>query len=366
MPPTPPTPYALYVAGVIGALGLLLVMRSRQKRMRAAGALIGMAGVGLLFAEALRAADRAGLSQPWGFPLIPCILGAIAIAGATRMVTHPKPVFAALYFVLVVVSSAGLFLSLEAEFMAFALVIVYAGAILITYMFVLMLAQQSPNESPGALSPVPGATGDIEAGTMYDRVPREPLAATLIGFILLATLGETVFTTRIAPSGADEAAAVARATAQRWDELETLPRRLNAVVQSIRPGATLAPGSSGRAITVHADGGATVRVQFDDGGTTTFAELPLPADAGVTNVQSVGLALVKRFPASLELASVILLMAMFGAVVLARKQIELGEDERREAAGMRRISMDDPDPGSSAGGVMVGAPGPAASRGGRA
>jgi NADH:ubiquinone oxidoreductase subunit 6 (subunit J) len=39
----------------------------------------------------------------------------------------------------VVIASAGLLLLLEAEFMAFALIIVYAGAILITYMFVLIL-----------------------------------------------------------------------------------------------------------------------------------------------------------------------------------------------------------------------------------
>ena len=35
----------------------------------------------------------------------------------------------------------------------------------------------------------------------------------------------------------------------------------------------------------------------------------------------------------------ILLMAMFGAVVLARRQIELGEDETREAAGLRRFDF---------------------------
>jgi hypothetical protein len=36
-------------------------------------------------------------------------------------------------------------------------------------------------------------------------------------------------------------------------------------------------------------------------------------------------------------------MAMFGAVVLARKQIELGEDEVREAAGMRRLAFHSED-----------------------
>ena len=41
-----------------------------------------------------------------------------------------------------------------------------------------------------------------------------------------------------------------------------------------------------------------------------------------------------------ELATFLFLwMAMFGAVVLARKQIEMGEDETREAAGMRRLDL---------------------------
>ena len=83
------------------------------------------------------------------------------------MITHHRPVFAALYFVLVVLSSAGLFLMLEAEFMAFALIIVYAGAILITYVFVIMLAQQAP---------VPG---EEARQAEYDVIPREPAAAVV-------------------------------------------------------------------------------------------------------------------------------------------------------------------------------------------
>ena len=60
-------------------------------------------------------------------------------------------------------------------------------------------------------------------------------------------------------------------------------------------------------------------------------------------VQMVGLDLVAKYPASLELAGVILLMAMFGAVVLARRQIELGDDERRKAAGMGSMVLDVPE-----------------------
>ena len=53
--------------------------------------------------------------------------------------------------------------------MAFALIIVYAGAILITYMFVLMLAQQAPDPEHPSAQPA------------YDRLPREPMAAVVAG-----------------------------------------------------------------------------------------------------------------------------------------------------------------------------------------
>ena len=58
------------------------------------------------------------------------------------------------------------------------------------------------------------------------------------------------------------------------------------------------------------------------------------------NSRQVGVDLVSKFPAGLEIAGVVLLMALFGAVILARKQIELGEDERRELAGMRRFTVE--------------------------
>ena len=41
-------------------------------------------------------------------------------------------------------------------------------------------------------------------------------------------------------------------------------------------------------------------------------------------------------------------MALFGAVILARKQIELGEDERRELAGMRRFTIEGESGGTGA------------------
>ena len=66
------------------------------------------------------------------------------------------------------------------------------------------------------------------------------------------------------------------------------------------------------------------------------------------NSVALGHALVAQFPVSLELAGVILLMALFGAVVLARRQMQMAEDERRAAAGMPRIGEDSFDRGGAA------------------
>src|SRR5213079_2192739 len=48
------------------------------------------------------------------------LFSAVAIVGSIRVVTHPRPVYSALYFVLAVLASAGLFILLWAEFMAAA------------------------------------------------------------------------------------------------------------------------------------------------------------------------------------------------------------------------------------------------------
>ena len=58
-------------------------------------------------------------------------------------------------------------------------------------------------------------------------------------------------------------------------------------------------------------------------------QVTLPDGALPENIEEVGLALISDFPVSLELAGVILLMAMFGAVVLAQRQIELSDQEKQ-------------------------------------
>src|SRR5690606_8619755 len=101
------------------------------------------------------------------------IFSILAIVAAVRVISHPRPVYSALYFVLTVFASGGLFVLLWAEFMAMALILSYAGAILVTYVFVIMLASQART----------GATGQQAEAAEYDRTSREPLLASAAGFL---------------------------------------------------------------------------------------------------------------------------------------------------------------------------------------
>ena len=66
----------------------------------------------------------------------------------------------------------------------------------------------------------------------------------------------------------------------------------------------------------------------------------LPEGAYPLNVESVGFNLLKDHPGSIEIAGVILLMAMLGAVVLSRKQVELDEELKRRQAHTLAESAD--------------------------
>src|SRR5690606_24328497 len=91
-----------------------------------------------------------------------------------------------------------LFILLAADFMAAALVLIYAGAILVTYVFVIMLAQQS--QSTDEEHPLAGLAD-------YDVVSREPVLASLIGIVLMGVLMFVIFDRGQALMAAPEASA---------------------------------------------------------------------------------------------------------------------------------------------------------------
>jgi len=67
------------------------------------------------------------------------ILAAILVFAATRVITVRNPVHAALHLVLAFFTCSGLWLLLEAEFLAITLVLVYVGAVMVLFLFVVMM-----------------------------------------------------------------------------------------------------------------------------------------------------------------------------------------------------------------------------------
>ncbi len=71
------------------------------------------------------------------------ILGAILILASIGVITVRKPVHASLCFLLTLLCLAAFYLDLSAEFIAVMQVLVYAGAILVIFMFVIVLFQDA-------------------------------------------------------------------------------------------------------------------------------------------------------------------------------------------------------------------------------
>jgi NADH-quinone oxidoreductase subunit J len=67
------------------------------------------------------------------------LFAAITVVSAGMVVTRRNPVHAVLYLVLTFVTSAVLWMLLEAEFLAIVLVLVYVGAVMVLFLFVVMM-----------------------------------------------------------------------------------------------------------------------------------------------------------------------------------------------------------------------------------
>jgi NADH-quinone oxidoreductase subunit J len=74
------------------------------------------------------------------------IFGALAVAGALNFLLQRHPINSALSLVVVMMSLAVLYWSLGAEFLAAAQVIVYSGAIMVLFVFVVMLLNAGEEE----------------------------------------------------------------------------------------------------------------------------------------------------------------------------------------------------------------------------
>ena len=112
-----------------------------------------------------------------GSPIIFILLAIIAIAAALGMLLSRNAVHSALYLVLNFVTIAIFYLVLNAPFISMVQVTVYAGAIVVLFLFVIMLlgAEQ-----------LRGIGDDVQRGEQFHRIMAIILAIALIGvFIFL-------------------------------------------------------------------------------------------------------------------------------------------------------------------------------------
>lgn len=174
---------------------------------------------------------------------------AIIVLTSVLVVALRNPVYSALSLLIMFFHVAGLYVTLHAEFLAAVQIIVYAGAILVLYLFVVMLLNVKREERYHVQSPV----------------------GALLGLAILTEVMLLAF--------------------QRSMALGQGPG------QALRPGSGLEGGSAGTAV-------------------------PDAAAQAMGNTETIGEVLYSTYLFPFEVASLILLVAMIGAIILAKKNLQ--------------------------------------------
>ncbi|MDP9382562.1 MAG: NADH-quinone oxidoreductase subunit J [Chloroflexota bacterium] len=123
------------------------------------------------------------------------LFAAVALFGAVMVLVSRNPVHSVLFMLLTFANVAGMFLLLNAEFIAAVQLLVYSGAILVLFLFVVMLLQRGER-------PLPALTQPLQAPV-----------AIFVGLALLSELALVVLTSNVGGGtrGADTPEAIARA-----------------------------------------------------------------------------------------------------------------------------------------------------------
>ena len=103
------------------------------------------------------------------------VIAAIAVGSALGLVLRPNAIHGALFLVVNLGSVAALYLTLGAEFLAAAQVIVYAGAIMVLFVFAIMVLIPGKEESGP----------DAKRGTRIVAVPVGALLLLLLVFVVI-------------------------------------------------------------------------------------------------------------------------------------------------------------------------------------
>lgn len=206
------------------------------------------------------------------------LLGGLAVASSGLVVTGRNPVGSLLFLVLAFFCLAGLFVTLDAHFVAAIQILVYAGAILVLFLFVIMLLN----------------LGQAVPGTALPR----PLAFGLTGlaglaFVLLLFL--VAGRADVSQPGGSEPAAPAGRTAG-------------------------AEAGGSRSVTSTASGDRAAAEAAGSHDDATLDEVGADAGRVMGSTELIGAAMFRDFLLPFEVTSLLLLVAMVGAVILAKRE----------------------------------------------
>lgn len=136
----------------------------------------------------------------------------VALGGAISVVMAKNPIRGAMGLLVMILAIAGLFLALHAQFLAAIQLIVYAGAIVVLFLFVIMLLGPSvvpPSDNRGRIpraigAGIFGATGIAAIALLIKSAPTSEKAAGMLpdppaGFGSVDTFGQILFTQGILP-----------------------------------------------------------------------------------------------------------------------------------------------------------------------
>jgi NADH:ubiquinone oxidoreductase subunit 6 (subunit J) len=315
--------------GLIAVYLLLPRPRSYPPRWGAIVAGLALVAAGFLLTR---------LGGAWVETVLFYAFAALAILGGGLLVTQRNPVHAALSFAVVVLSTCGLFLLQAAPFLMAATIIIYAGAIIVTFLFVIMLAQQA-------------GLSDADARS------REPFLCCVAGFVVLGAILFVLHTT-YRTKGLDEllqtiqqareqpsAVAIQNTLGDRREFFERFQRQakkepvatkgfkqLNAALNHLESEWKDGGGDSvalKRALDELYEASVAVRNQY--GSLQPPAEQPLssygrhrPDGQGLPrqNVAYLGQTLFTDYLLAVELGGTLLLVATIGAIAIAGRRAE--------------------------------------------
>ena len=174
------------LAAALGVAGFFLLLPRPRGR-------VVSVGIAALIASA--AVFGAWVYRTFGNPM-PDLIGTVlfwlfaagALGFGTVLVVQKNPARGAIAFAFVILSTCGLFLLLAAPFLMAATVIIYAGAIIVTFLFVLMLSHAD------------GASNENDRS-------REPLYGSFAGFAFVGLVLFTLYQTSQANTPAEPGAA---------------------------------------------------------------------------------------------------------------------------------------------------------------